>query len=208
MDKRVLRIVIKVAIAVMVLYAWLSMFFIVQDGVLANAGFRSLKFFTVLSNLFEAAVSLILAVSLLKGKDSSRLSLFNLIAACAVTLTLTVVVVFLGPLMGYRFMFAGANLWLHLIVPIAAIAEFILMNEQPVNKKKIPFVALSPLIYGCFYLGNNIINGTEGNDFYGFLLWGLPVGMLIFAVICVFTYLSGRILVWANGRVQAAKPKA
>ena len=54
---------------------------------------------------------------------------------------------------------------------------------------------LSPLIYGAFYLGNNLINGIgewpDTNDWYFFLAWGYPVGILIFAVTCAVTWLLG-----------------
>jgi hypothetical protein len=54
---------------------------------------------------------------------------------------------------------------------------------------------LSPVIYGVFYLGNNIINGIgewpDTNDWYFFLAWGYPVGILIFAVICGVIWLLG-----------------
>ena len=45
----------------------------------------------------------------------------------------------------------------------------------------------SGFVYGTVYLTNILVNGTgvwpDTNDFYGFMNWGLPVGIVIFACI-------------------------
>ena len=65
--------------------------------------------------------------------------------------------------------------------------------------------AVPTLLYGIGYLLNIMINGIGGpwpytNDFYAFLSWGWPVGILIFTVItlsafgvaCIFRAVSNR----------------
>ena len=51
------------------------------------------------------------------------------------------------------------------------------------------------LVYGAVYLANIGINGIgewpETNDWYLFLSWGYPTGILIFAIICLVTWLIG-----------------
>ncbi len=204
MKKQLVRLILNIAVAAVVLYAWLSMVFR-ANGMLSSLGFRSLRYFTVLSNLLEAAASIVLAFALLRGKDSDRLSLFKLVAASAVALTFLVVMVFLGPLFGYPAMFRGANLWLHLIVPLAAIAEFVVFNEFDIPRRKRLWVAASPFVYGIFYLANVLINGAPGNDFYGFTLWGLPVALVIFAVILCATVGMGVLMARANERLRRGK---
>jgi len=215
MKNKHIRIIVNGAIAVAVFAAWLFMM-ARGGGLLSSAGLRSLRYFTVLSNLFEGIVSAVLAVTLLRGGDrtedrtgtsdrekrAGRLGLFNLIAASAVALTFLVVMVFLGPLFGYPAMFRGANLWFHLIVPLAAIAEFILFNETEVPKKACRWVVIFPLAYGTVYLINILVNGAPGNDIYGFTLWGLPVALVIFAVICFATYGMGALMNRANASVR------
>ena len=199
-----IRIIVNIAIAIAVFGAWLSMFFR-GGGFLASAGVRSLRYFTTLSNLLEGVAAAALAVTLIRGKDPAKLGVFKLVATAAVTLTFLVVVLFLGPLYGYPRMFRGANLWFHLIIPLVAIAEFIAFNGAEIPKKKRLWVVISPLVYGTVYLINILMNGAEGNDVYGFTLWGYPVAAVIFAAICAMTYLAGVLLAKANERVRRRK---
>ena len=118
-----------------------------------------------------------------------------MLAAAAVGLTCAVVLTFLGPLYGYPAMFAGGSLYMHLLTPVAAIAEIIFLSDYSFTRRDNRLVVLSPLVYGVFYLGNNIINGIgewpDTNAWYYFLAWGYTVGIMIFAIICVVTWLLG-----------------
>ena len=119
-------------------------------------------------------------------------------AAAAVGLTFMVVMVFLGPLYGYPMMFTGANLFFHLLIPIAAMAEIIFLSDTGFTRRDNRLTILPPLLYGTGYLGNNIINGIgewpDTNDWYSFLAWGYPMGIVIFAVICAVAWLLGLML--------------
>ena len=42
---------------------------------------------------------------------------------------------FLGPLFGFRFVYIGSNFWFHLIIPLIAVIEVILFNNQTFSKK-------------------------------------------------------------------------
>jgi hypothetical protein len=181
--------------------SWIVLF-ISSSGTLMHNGINSLKYFTVLSNLLEGIASIVWLVSSGKenegdrcGKASRFAEMLKYVAAAAVGLTCVTVLVFLGPLYGYPAMFAGASLFLHLLTPVAAIAEIIFLSDYKYTRRDNRFVILSPLIYGVFYLGNNLINGIgeypDTNDWYLFLAWGYPVGMIIFAVIFVVTWLLG-----------------
>ena len=179
--------------------AWARMIF--KDGAaqLSARGLWSLKFFTVLSNLFVGAVAAVMAIRQirhLRGKGtgvSDRLLTVKLAATAAVALTFTVVMGFLGPMFGYGAMFNGANLWMHLIVPVAAMVQFVVLEAD----RKLPLTAtlpaiLPPLLYGTVYYANILINGrTTGpntNDWYGFAMWGNGIAVLIFGIICAVTY--------------------
>ena len=138
----------------------------------------------------------------------ARAELLKYIAAAAVGLTCVTVLVFLGPLYGYPAMFAGGSLYMHLLTPLAAIAEIIFLSDHTYTRKDNRLVILSPLIYGAVYLGNNLINGIgewpDTNDWYLFLTWGYPVGIFIFAVICAVTWLLG--LAMRKLHFQKVKP--
>ncbi len=195
MNRRGFRKIINVILAVAVVGSWIFLF-VSASGTLMQNGINSLKYFTVLSNLLEGAASVVWLVSTQRnGKASARAELLKYIAAAAVGLTCVTVLVFLGPLYGYPAMFAGASLYMHLLTPVVAIAEIIFLSDYTYTRKDNRMVVLSPLVYGVFYLGNNIINGIgewpDTNDWYLFLTWGYPVGVIIFAVICVVTWLLG-----------------
>ena len=84
---------------------------------------------------------------------------------------------------------------MHLITPVVALAEMIFLADTAFTRKDNRLVVLPPLIYGICYLANVIINGIgewpDTNDWYLFLAWGYPVGIGIFAVICIVTWLLG-----------------
>ena len=195
MNRDNLRKYINIILVFMVLGSWIAIF-VSASGTLMHNGINSLKYFTVLSNLFEGAASVIWLVSTRRNvKASVRAELLKYIAAAAVGLTCVTVLVFLGPLYGYPAMFAGGSLYMHLLTPVIAIAEIIFLSDFTYTRKDNRLVMLSPIVYGVLYLGNNLINGIgewpDTNDWYLFLTWGYPVGILIFIVICAVTWLLG-----------------
>ena len=100
----------------------------------------------------------------------------------------------LGPLYGFGTMYVGANFWFHMVIPICSVAEFIIFSEIKCGKRE-NILALVPLfIYGFCYAANIIINGKEGNDIYGFVRWGLPVGFVILAVLVAVSYMVAFVL--------------
>ena len=184
----------------------LMLFFRDGDALLASSGVENLKYFTVLSNEFCGLVAvwtLILAV-----RRKAPPMLLKLMAAAAVGLTFLIVAGFLGLLYGHRFMYKNANLFFHLILPLTAMAEYVLL---PVPKGGVPFkwtfcTMIPVFLYGSVYLTNNLVNGTgewpDTNDFYGFLNWGLPVGIVIFAGIMLAVWGIACALRAAQGRIS------
>lgn len=195
MDRSRIRLIVNVFLVIAVAGSWLYMFAF-GEGALASNGIRSLKYFTTLSNLFVGFASVIWLIRTYKdGKAGRRAELIKYIAAASVGLTFITVMVFLGPLYGYPAMFAGGSLFMHLITPLTALGEVIFLSDAEYTRKDNLLVIIPPLIYGTFYLGNVYINGfgewPDYNDWYMFLTWGYPVGMLIFAIACLATWLFG-----------------
>ena len=197
MDRRIRKIV-NVFIIIAVMGSWLTMTFY-GNGTLSENGLRNLRFFTILSNLLAAlAAAIWLAVSGRSDAGRRTAERLKYIAAAAVGLTFTVVMVFLGPLYGYPMMFAGPNLFLHLLVPLTAIAEVIFLSDAVYTARDNALAVIPTLLYGAVYLLNNYINGTgewpDTNDWYSFLRWGYPVGIAIFLIACVITWLIGLLM--------------
>jgi len=175
-------------IAFAVIGTILMLFFRGNNEELLAEGIENYKYFTVLSNEFCGIIAVVSLIWSLRGKPQPMLA--KLMAAAAVGLTFLVIIGFLGPLYGLLKMYRGANFFFHLILPLTAMAEFVLCPGDAADPVTIPlwwtFLTMIPVaVYGAGYLGNCMINGIgewpHTNDFYGFLNWGLPVGLVIFA---------------------------
>ncbi len=181
------RKIFNIVLFIIVLVNWLRMVFVFSGTALTTKGLGSLKYFTVLSNLFEGIACLIWLYS---GNERIKYA-----AAVSVTLTFVVVITFLGPLFGYLAMFRGVSFWMHLIVPIGALLEILFWNRETFNKKDNLLAVLPMGLYGLYYMANNIINGIgqwpKTNDWYGFLRWGYPIGFMFYFVILLVTFLIG-----------------
>lgn len=176
-----------------------------EEGALQATGIENFKFYTVLTNVFCGIVALIYLSLILLRKNTDKLAVLKLAAVCGVAITFAVVAFMFGPLYGYPQFYKRGNLFFHLLLPVMAMAEFIV-----VKRKRIPFLhtiiaAVPTLLYGIGYMLNILINGIGGpwpdtNDFYAFLSWGWPVGIGIFAgititafaVACLFRVISNR----------------
>lgn len=193
MRKRI-RIFINIFIAITVFVAWGYMFMDREPGALASAGIVNLKYFTVLSNIAEGLASLFWLAVCFTKKEPATADRVKYVAAVSVGLTFATIAFFLGPLYGMLSMYTGANFWFHLIVPVVAMLEFVFLSETEVGVKDNLLAVVPMLLYGAVYLLNVILRGTEGNDWYGFVNWGLPIGIVIFAVLCIATYGIGLLL--------------
>ena len=200
-----------ILISIMFLYAWLKMIFAWGDnGTISASGLRNLKYFTILSNLLMGAASALTVVyTIRKLKHNTDIPAWitklRLAGATAVTLTFLVVLLFLWPVLKIPGLYSGATLWLHLLVPLMAIASFVLGARVPISLKESIVSVIPMLIYGAWYIGNNLINGTgewpDTNDWYGFLTWGWKDGVLIFAVLIIMTWGAGLIMRFAHNKV-------
>ena len=174
--KKNVKLALNIFLLIIIPWAWLNMVFR-GGGNFSARGLWSLKFFTVLSNLFAAVA----AFCWLFFRKKDFVPVLKLASAIDVSITFLVTLCFLGPLFGFPAMYVGSNLWFHLIVPLLCIAEELFLSEREITRKE-HFLCLIPLIlYGCGYLGNILLNGREGNDWYAFTMWGMPAAIGIFA---------------------------
>ena len=201
-------VVLNLILTVLVLYSWLTMASGNDTGaMLTDVRLRSLKYFTLDSNLLAAAASLIAVYFQVfrKGTMPVWASSLKLAGTVSVSVTLLTVIVYLGPRFGYKAMLAGVNLHLHLTVPVLAILIFCILEGSHSLSFGHTFLAVIPvLIYAAFYLGNILINGPGSgpntNDWYGLLFLGLSWAPLIIAIFVSAAWMLAVIL-WKCGRL-------
>ena len=196
--------------------SWIAVFFYGSGSLLQN-GFGSLRYFTMLSNLFVGFVAIAWLITAGKagkaidaakegkaekasdavkeGEAGRRIELLKYVSAASVGLTFATVLFFLGPIYGYSEMFGGANFVMHFVTPVAAMTEIIFLTDTPFTRKDNLMVIIPPLLYGIGYLANILINGIgefpDTNDWYFFFAWGYGIGAVIYFVLMLVTWLIG-----------------
>lgn len=181
--------IINLCIGVLVLFTWLSMTFRLGPlGAQSEGGFGNLRFFTVLTNLLQGGVSL----AYFFGVRADR---WKYASTAAMALTFCVVLFVLGPRRGYDVMYSGANFFSHLVVPVLAIVDFLVLDRTGSFTLRDSLFTMIPLAaYGLFYGGNLLINGVEGNDWYGFARGGPAAALMIFAFALLLNWLIAVLL--------------
>ena len=188
-----LSILAKVLLVLMVIWAWRVML-VTAEGTLSSTGLRSLRYFTVLSNLLCGLAALIHLIAMGVKKKAPRWTLrLSYLGTVAVGVTLMVVMLFLGPLYGYLAMLRNANLWFHLVIPVLAILDHILLEQGERPSFRDSFLAILPaFLYGLGYVANILLNGIgqwpDTNDWYLFFHWGTPAAVGIFAAILLMNW--------------------
>jgi len=192
----VLSFILNLAVLLLVIYSVAKFFFASGDGNMEDTGAVCFRYFTIDSNILAAIASGLLLPYEFKrvaGKNENiptGLSVLKLAGTVAVAITFFVVMVFLGPTIGYGKMFEGANIFLHAICPVFAIVSFVFFDGGNEITRKHGLPALLPVvIYGLLYLVMVIII-TEScggwPDFYGFNMGGLwPVSLIAMLLINV-----------------------
>ena len=104
----------------------------------------------------------------------------KLVGTVSITLTGAVFAALLAPLMGGA-AWNARNTLTHLVVPVAAVADFFVTAPGAgLKKKSVIFVLIPPLMY-VIYAGIGYVQGWEfivnGQNYpYFFLNWGSPAG--------------------------------
>ncbi len=210
----------------MVLIAWMIMFHVEKDSSFSAQGIGSMKYFTVLSNLFVAITFFILGflnfVSLIvKRKIHIPLSIYviHYCAIVSVSITGAVVLFILSPMLayigkGYFSMLKGENFILHFLSPIVSVVLFLFFFEDYRIRFSHVFMPWIPFSgYVIFYLLNYrfhfvsavLVTGEEGYDWYSFLSSGYPFCLLwLFPVSYLFVFaLSLALFLYRKHREKA-----
>ena len=172
-----------------------------------------LKFFTVQSNIFAGLIALVSAykqIRILRGKErviSKRLSVLQLMATTAVTITFLVVFLYLGPISdgGIPVMLMNSNLFYHFIIPVLCIINFIFFEKSNKLKFKYTFMGVIPtLLYGTYYVGNILIHMENGKvspvyDWYWFVQNGVWTAVIVMPMMLLGSYMISLVL-WGLNR--------
>ena len=154
----------------------------------ASNGRRPLKYFTFLSNVFCAVASLLVIIF----PDVYAVFLVKYAGTVAVTVTMVTVLVFLGPVLGYKRVLQKQDFWLHIVNPVLAIVSFGVFERQALSVPA-AFLGLLPVVlYGILY-GYKVMLAPEEKrweDFYGFNKggkWYISVCLMLLgtAAVCV-----------------------
>lgn len=193
------------------LVAWSVATFFLRSGVgnMKVTGFKALMYFTVDSNVLSALASLGVVICLLTqlGENQALLPrwliLCKLVGAAAVGVTFLTVMVFLGPRLGYKAMFAGVNLHLHLICPLLAMISLVFLERSSSLPFPVTLLGILPtVVYGAVYLYQVVI--TKGwQDFYGFNLGGRWYLSLVIMVLVSWGICAG---LWAGNHALQRIP--
>ena len=173
-SRQIISLVLNVIIVVFTVRSILQFFIPIGGDETFLFGAIAFEYFTVLSNIFIALISIVIAVfnviNLVKDTDYLPLIVERIkyVSCCAIGVTMLTVIFFLGPTQGWGIMYYGVNLYMHLLSPLLAIASFLLFEAKP-NRKfyETTYGILPVLVYGIVYL-INVIPLQNWADFYGF----------------------------------------
>ena len=192
------EVVLDLIIAILVFWTWGRMMFKTSDTALTATGIRSLKYFTVQSNLL-VGISCLINILYRNGKKPNWLQWLNVISLVGILVTFFTVIFFLGPVFGYQIMYMGVSFWFHLVIPVMYFIVYMFVYDKETIEDKYNYLVLLPVgLYGIFYVGNILINGIgewpKSNDWYGFMMWGYPGLVAIFAVILCACLFMGKVV--------------
>lgn len=196
--RNALSLICNVLTPVLVLISVL--WFFKTDGVgnMSNGGTGCFVYFTVDSNILAAICCLLLVPfnvkALIGGRDELPQSLIILkfVGTVAVTLTMMVVILFLGPTQGYGIMYAGVALEMHLTCPLLCLVSFCFFERGlTMSKKQIWWGIVPTVVYGTVYLVT-VVFLKIWPDFYGFNMGGL--WYVSYVALPAVTYLFARLL--------------
>ena len=139
-------------------------------------------YFTSDSNILNALCSVILIPYLVMNLTGAVQSVpmwayaIHFIGACAVMVTCMTVILFLGPIAGYRLMYTGSDLYLHLICPLLALVSCCFLAPLPTAAAVLPFYLtflgiIPTVVYGAVYMVMVLLLGPKKGgweDFYTF----------------------------------------
>ena len=172
-------------IASLILKSVVVVFAVVGVIISVVENYRHLLFFTIQSNIWICIACLVgLVLMLTKAQVKSWMYSLKLIFTVSITLTGVVYCTMLAPTLG-AYAYTFSNTVLHMVVPVAAIADFFVFdNAVQYRKWECVMATIPPFYYLAFAgvgyaLNWNFVYGL--NYPYFFLNWGSPAGAFGFS---------------------------
>ena len=143
-------------------------------------GSRVFMFFTIQSNIAVAILCAAGAVLLMRNRTVGNAGhVVKLVGTVSITLTGVVFVLLLAPILGNR-AWNIQNTLTHVVIPIAAIADFfVAASGAGLKRRSVIWVIIPPMLY-AIYAGIGYVRGwafIKGQNYpYFFLNWGSPAG--------------------------------
>lgn len=168
------------------------------------------RYFTVQSNIFAAAVSVLMVIGdlmILYGGLPSlpfALLILKLCSTVSVMLTFFIVLFYLLPRFGLTDLFLGANFYMHLVVPLLSFFSLILCEGMTAIPVVYVLVSVIPVTaYGILYAYNVIFRRPEKawDDMYLFNSNG-KWGLILFLML-VITAVIGLLLLTVHNMILA-----
>ena len=143
-----------------------AMFFRRDGHWSVERGLKSLRYFTVESNILCGVSALLMVID----HTNDGFWMLKYISTAAVTVTMLTVILFLGPTQGYKKHYRGADFFMHLLTPFLAIISFTLFERRGLTLSQALWGMLPQLLYGILYLYKTILAPPDRRwkDFYGF----------------------------------------
>ena len=152
---------------------------------------KHFRYFTTDSNILCAVSALFMLYSqFFAAGNIAWIQVFKFVGTVSVTLTMLTVLFFLAPTQGWKEMFEGSNLYMHLVNPLLAIVSILLFDGGGVMTLPQSLIGLCPTVfYGAAY-SYYVLVKQRWKDFYGFNRggrWYISVGAMLIAtlLICV-----------------------
>lgn len=178
--KVILALILNVCIVLLTINAFILFRGNQEEMHPGKSRFHFFIYFTSDSNVLNGLCSLILIpflLMILMGKCTLIplcVYVLHYIGTCAVMVTLATVLIFLGPVAGYKKMYIGSDLYLHLICPLLALISCIILAPDYVAV--LPFYItllgiIPTVIYGLVYITLVLLIGPDRGgweDFYTF----------------------------------------
>ena len=148
-------------------------------------GSRVFMFFTIQSNILMALICTVGVFFLLRKKEVNDVwRIIKLVGTVSITLTGVVFAVLLAPILGNA-AWNLQNTLTHVVVPVAAVADyFVLLAGAGLKKRAVLYVLIPPFLY-VVYAAVGYVQGWEfvrGQNYpYFFLNWGGPLGAFGFS---------------------------
>lgn len=160
-----------------------------------SIGAESFRYFTNLSNIFAALMSLVCIPYTVKGiirgerRMPRPITIIKYTGTVAVTVTMVTVLLFLAPTQGASLIYDGVLLYLHTLVPLLSLLAFCYFERGDGLSFKASFFGIIPVVlYGVLYTVM-VVAVKKWEDFYGFTFGGrLWVAPIAFAVMLLAAF--------------------